>query len=134
MLRSAVAAACLSLLAAPVLAAETAASNSSYVDITPMALPIVQGGRVVNYVFVSVRLWARSGTDVTGLRAQEPYFRDAVLRSAYRTSYAARNDLTRVDEAVFSRAVAAEATRIAGRPVFQRVEITSQQPMRRHAR
>ncbi len=121
-------------LAGPAVASEPAAVNTAYVDITPVALPIVVDGRVANYVFVSVRLWARPGTDVTALRTLEPEFRDALVRVGHRRPFVVAGDPTRLDEAALTRAVAADASRIAGSPVFQRVEVTSQTPQRRVAR
>lgn len=119
-------------LTGPALAeAPAVAADGSFVDITPVAAPILHQGRLVNYVFVNVRLWARPGTDVTTLRTREPEFRDALVRAAHRTPFVLASDLTRVDEAALTRSVMADASRIAGRGVFQRAQITSQTPQRR---
>lgn len=133
MLRPTLLAACLLLVAVPA-AAEAPpaeAANQSYVDVSPVGLPIVVEGRLVNYVFVSLRLWARPGTDVTELRAREPRFRDALVRASHRSPFVVPTDYTRIDEVALTRVMAVEAARIAGSPVFQRVQITSQTPQRR---
>lgn len=132
MLRRLLLALCIAFgVGAPALASAPAAVNTAYVDITPVGLPIVVEGRVVNYVFVSVRLWARAGTDVTELRTKEPEFRDALVRAGHRRPFVVAGDANRVDEAAVIRAISADAARIAGRPVFQRVEVTAQTPQRR---
>lgn len=117
---------------APLVArAEEGAAPQNYVDVQAAALPIVADGRLRNYVFVAVRLWVRPGSDVTALRAREPYFRDTLVRAAGRQSFAAQNDWTRIDEGLLSRVMAGEANRIAGNGVVQRVQVMSQRPQRR---
>lgn len=120
-------------LAAPAAASEAASSSSgtNFVDLHQAALPVVAGGRLRNYVFVAVRLQLRPGANTDAVRAQEPYFRDALVRAAGRQSFAVADDWTRLDEALLSRVMMAEAARIAGPGVVRRVEITAQAPQRR---
>ena len=59
--------------AAPVLAAEPAKPDlDQSVNVSPVALPIVVGGRVVNYVFVTVKILLTPTADALTLRDKEP--------------------------------------------------------------
>lgn len=127
----------LALVAASALAGAARAEGSApapsngFVDLQPAALPVVAQGRLRNYVFAGVRLWLRPGADADGLRAREPYFRDALVRAAARQSFAVADDWTRLDEALIARVMMTESARIAGAGVVRRVEVTSQTPQRR---
>jgi len=130
MLRRALLAAAVAV-ATPAVAAEIPPAPAAYVDISPVAAPVIVDGRLVNYVFVSVRLWARPGVDLARLREREPYFRDALVRAVHRTPFGLTGDPSRVNEAALTRAVAADAARIAGAAAFSRVQVTAQTSQRR---
>ncbi len=102
-----------------------------YVDLQPVGLPIVAKGQLVNYVFVYVRLNLTSSANAAKLREIEPYFRDALVRSAHRTPFTLASDWTKVDSARLTSTLLAEATRIAGAGQISSVAITSQAPRRR---
>lgn len=115
-------------------AAEAASANGLYVDIAPVGLPVIVGGRLVNYVFATVRLVLAPGANVITLRAKEPYFRDALVRAAHRTPFVLPGDLTKLDEAALRRALMAEAARIAGPRAIASVQVTSQTSQRHRVR
>lgn len=135
MLRRALTAAALLCLAAPAVAAEKSgpAQVGQYVDLQPVGLPIVVRGQLVNYVFVYVRLNLAANTDTPRLRQQEPFFRDALVRMAYRTPFAVPGDYNRIDESRVSAAMMHEAGAIAGPGVIRSVVVTSQTPQHRIA-
>jgi hypothetical protein len=85
-------------------------------------------GRLVNYVFTSVRVILTPSANVTALRAKEPYFRDALVRVAHRTPFTLAGDPNRIDEAALRRAMGAEAARIAGPRSIAGIQVTSQAP------
>ena len=58
-----------------------------YVDLSPVAMPIVVRGALVNYVFVYVRINLTSGANSVKLREKEPFFRDALVRAGHRTPF-----------------------------------------------
>ena len=64
-----------------------------YVELQPVGLPIVSGGRLVNYVFVYVRINLTSSANASRLREKEPFFRDAMVRAAHRTPFTLASDL-----------------------------------------
>jgi hypothetical protein len=96
----------------PVLAAEgkdkdkTAAQT---IALEAVALPIIVDGRLLNYVFCSIRLDLYPNADGAKVRAKEEYFRDDLVRVGHRTPFVLKDDYTRVDEAK----VRAEILRIA---------------------
>lgn len=132
MLRRPVIAAVLSLaLAAP--AAAAPAEVGQYVDVLPVGLPVVSHGQLVNYVFVYLRLNLAPSADAIRLREKEPYFRDALVRSAHRSPFSVPGDVNRVDDSRLCAAMMREAAAIVGPGVVRSVVVTSQAPQHRLA-
>jgi hypothetical protein len=102
-----------------------------YVDLQPVAMPIVVDGQLVNYVFVYVRVNLRAGADVTKVREKEPFFRDALVRDAHRTPFIVPGDWQRVDEAKLVAAMTRDAAAITGPGIVSSVALTSQSPQKR---
>jgi len=121
-------------IALPAVAAEKAGEDKpatgQYVDISPVALPIVYEGRLINYVFVYLRLNLAPNADAIALREKEPYFRDALVRMAHRTPFTRPDSFTTIDEARLKSSLAAAAAQIAGPKKITGVVITSQSPKR----
>lgn len=106
-----------------------------YVDLAPIALPVLDGRRLKNYVFVSLRLNLAQRADPQKWRDKEPYFRDALVRAAHRTGLNAPTDWSQLDENRLKALMLAEATKIAGAGVVTRVTLNSPQaPQRRIGR
>jgi hypothetical protein len=128
----------LSLLALPPLtwagnahaAAEKPKAVGQYVELQPVAMPIVVDGQLVNYVFVYVRINLQGGADVTKIRDKEPFFRDALVRDAHRTPFIVPGDWQKVDEVKLIAAMTRDATAIVGPGVVASVAITSQTPQK----
>lgn len=136
MLRRAVIAAVLALAAAPAHAAgggkkEDKGDVGQYVDLQPVGLPIVSKGRLVNYVFVYVRINLTSSANVARLREKEPFFRDALVRAGHRTPFTDPDDLSRVHVARLTAALQRDAAAIAGQGQIRSIVVTSQAPRRR---
>ncbi|MBI1408059.1 MAG: hypothetical protein GC145_18250 [Caulobacter sp.] len=130
------------LAIAPLMLAATAARASEggegkkeaagqYVDLSPVALPIVVDGRLINYVFVSVRLNLAPSADSVKWRAKEPYFRDALVRAGHRTPFTNPKNYTVIDEARLKSTMLREARAIGGDKYFTSVTVTSQTPKQR---
>ena len=102
-----------------------------YVELQPVGLPIVSGGRLVNYVFVYIRINLTSAASASRLREKEPFFRDAMVRAAHRTPFTLASDLGKIDEARLIAAVTRDAIAIAGPGQIKSVILTSQTPRRR---
>jgi hypothetical protein len=119
------------LLAGPVRAEDKGpATVGQYVDLQPVALPIVVSGQLVNYVFVYVRVNLSGGVDVSRVRTKEPFFRDALVREGHRTPFVVAGDWQKLDEAKLSVAMQRAASAITGPGVVSSVVVTSQAPQR----
>jgi hypothetical protein len=111
-----------------------AAAVGQYVDLSPVAVPALDGRRLKNYIFVAVRLNLTARADPQKLRDREPYFRDAMVRAVHRAAYNPPGEFSKVDVARFRTMMMTEATRVAGPGMIGQVVITSQQPQHRTAR
>jgi hypothetical protein len=114
-------------------AANGPAQVGQYVELQPVALPVVVCGQLVNYVFVYVRLNLTASADTARLRDKEPYFRDALVRMAHRTPFIVPNDYNRIDEGRLTASLMREAVAIAGGGAIRSVVVTSQAPQHRIA-
>ena len=125
--------AALSLVAfANAASAQTKAATGQYVDLSPVAMPIVIDGHLINYVFVYIRVDLTPSADALHLRDKEPYFRDALVRMGHRTPFSVRTDYTRLDEARLKAAFLPAAAAIAGPGAVASIEILpGGGPMRR---
>jgi hypothetical protein len=107
------------------------ADVGQYVDLQPLAMPIVVRGQLVNYVFVYVRLNLTTGADTVRLRVKEPYFRDALVRAAHRTPFVVATDYQKVDEAKLTATMMREAIALVGPGLIRSAVVTSQAPQKR---
>jgi hypothetical protein len=101
-----------------------------YVDLSPVAMPVVVDGQLVNYVFVYVRINLTSAANSVKLRAKEPYFRDALVRAGHRTPFTKADDYMAIDTAKLTSALYREATAITGPGQVRSVVVTSQAPQK----
>ncbi|MDQ3124589.1 MAG: hypothetical protein M3Q74_03190 [Pseudomonadota bacterium] len=112
-------------------AAEDAPASGQSVSMPGVGLPIIAGGRLLNYVFVSLRLHLGGSATPETIRSKEAYLRDALVRAGHRTPFVVAGDLTRIDPAALSASLIRSASAIVGRGSVTRVEIISQAPRRR---
>lgn len=110
---------------------EAGGDVGQYVDLQPIGLPIVSERRLVNYVFVNIRINLTTGANAARLREKEPFFRDALVRAAHRTPFTNAADLNVVDAPRLTAALTRDATAIAGAGQIRSIVITSQAPRRR---
>jgi hypothetical protein len=119
------------LLAGAALADGTAAAGQ-YVDLAPVALPVMAGRKLVNYVFVYLRINLTPGADLARWRDREPYFRDALVKLAHRTPFGLPTDYAKLDEARLKAALFQAASEITGPGQVASIEIMpGGGPMRR---
>lgn len=111
--------------------AEGRPAEGQSLNVSGVGLPVIAGGRLRNYVFVSLRLHLGAATTPELLRAKEPYLRDALVRAGHRTPFVVADDWTRIDGAAMSASLMRSAATIAGRGAVTRVEIVNQAPRRR---
>ncbi len=100
-------------------------------NIAGVGLPIISGGRIRNYVFVTISLTLGGHFTAEQMRAKEPYFRDALVRAAHRTPFVLPNDWTQVDAPALCAAMMRIAPSIAGAGGITNVQVALQSPRRR---
>ncbi|ATQ42779.1 hypothetical protein [Caulobacter mirabilis] len=106
-------------------------ADSQFVNLSPIALPVVVNGRVINYVFVQLRVNLTPSADAAKWRTKEPWFRDAIVRAGHRTPFTVATDYTRIDEARVKAALMREAVAITGPKVVTSVSVLNQTPKQR---
>ncbi len=119
------------LAAAPAAAGEAERASGATLNISGVGLPVIAGGRLRNYVFVSLRLHLGGSATPESMRLKEPFLRDALVRAGHRTPFVVADDWTRLDETALSASLMRAAAGIAGRGAVARVEVVSQAPRRR---
>jgi hypothetical protein len=118
------------LLGTPALASEAPPQTSPTLLMNPAPLPVTRNGRLVNYVFVTLRLVCRPGADMVKIRAKEPFFRDALVRAAARQSLA-EADNVHVDLAKLRAVVLRDAPAIIGPGQITDVRIVKQEAQKK---
>ena len=126
---SLIVAALASARAAPSLAAEPAKPDvDQAINVSPVAIPIIVDGRLVNYVFVTVKVVLTPSADPLAYRDKEPYFRDALVRAAHRTPFVLRYDYNHIDVARLTATLQRDAVAITGPNVVRSVVVVEQTP------
>ena len=114
-------------------ASEEEPSGPGYYDLTFVGLPVVDGDRIRNYIFVRMRLYVAAGHDPMSLRAKDPHIRDSLVRMAHRQPFTVAGERNQLNAAAMAGHVMATCIRVYGRGVVDRVEVVGQRPQRRVA-
>lgn len=104
------------------------APEEPIVKIQPFAVPIVENGRLINYVFVTLSLKMAPEVPVTVMEGQEPILRDAIVRAAHKTGFMKADSYNEVDAAKLKAAVLREAASLVGKGKVASAEIVKQIP------
>ena len=113
--------------ATPGLAEEKKAAPNPTVLMSPVALPIVVKGQLVNYIFVTIRLGLSDKADAGKMRIKEPYFRDGLVRAAHRTPFVRTDNYTLLDDEKMKAALLREANLAAGPGMIVSAQIIREQ-------
>lgn len=100
-------------------------------DLSGIGLPVLQDGRVMNYVFVRVRINFNPGISRPDIEAGEPFVREAMLRAAYRSPLNTGTDLMALDPKKLEAQTLGAARAVYGAPRIRSVEIRDQKPQKR---
>ncbi len=103
----------------------------NHVDLQPVGLPAIVHGRLVNYIFVDLRLVLAKGVDASKLPQHEPFLRDALVRAGTRTPFNPPQDGVHLDEGRLKAEIMRDAANEVGPGKVVSVEIRSQTPQRR---
>lgn len=110
------------------------ASPDPNVRLANVGVPIIQGGRVINYVFVAVKLNLTPKAVVVTIKEKEPFFRDRIVHVSHQVDFAEPGRTDRLDEAKFSKIMLKEFSDIAGKGMIASVEVALQNPKARQKR
>jgi hypothetical protein len=118
---------------APAFASSAPAKDAAdpSVKLASVAIPVFKGRNVVNYIFLSIKINLTAKANQGKLRDMEPYFRNALVSAAHKTSFAMANRDDKLDEARFTSVMKAEFTKVAGAGTIESVEVVSQSPKQR---
>ncbi|MDV6329283.1 hypothetical protein [Asticcacaulis sp. 201] len=109
---------------------EGKAASAPSVQLGAIGIPVTVDGKVVNYIFLSIKINLSPKANEAKMRDMEPYFRDALVRVSSRVSFAQtkRDDL--LDEARFKQVMTPEWSKITGAGMITSIDIVSQSPKR----
>ena len=102
--------------------------EETWVTMTGVGLPIIVDGRVINHVFVELRLHVKAGQPLEAVRAKDAFMRDALVRAGHRTPFVLANDWNRINGRSLSTALMQIANQQVGAGTVTRVEIVRQTP------
>lgn len=80
-------------------AAEGAETTGRSMDAPYLAVPVVRDGRLVNYLFVSIRIEIANGVDLWRTRERAHFLRDALVRASHSNNLVDPNDSNALNEA-----------------------------------
>jgi len=109
---------------------EAKKAGSASVQLGAVAIPISVDGRLVNYIFLNIRINLTMTADEAKFRDKEPYFRDALVRAASRISFGQPGKDYLLDEPRFKQVMTSEWTKITGPGVIKSIDVLSQSPKR----
>lgn len=101
--------------------ASTDASRS--MDAPYLAVPVVRDGRLLNYLFVSIRIEIAPGVDVWRTREQAHFLRDALVRACHTNRLDDPNDPNHLNEARAIEVFRAAAIQTLGERAVGRISI-----------
>lgn len=109
----------------------SATPDENWVTMTGVGLPIIVQGRVLNHVFVELKLHLKPGQALDEVRARDAFMRDGLVRAAHLRPFVLSDDYNRIDERALAAALMTIANREVGRGAVIRVEVVRQTPRMR---
>ncbi len=100
------------------------------VRLATVGIPVMENNQVVNYLFLSIKINLTMTAPEGKFRDMEPYFRDALVKAAHRTSFGVAGHSDQLDEARFKSVMMGEWSKITGPNMIKSIDILSQNPKR----
>ena len=102
------------------------AATEPSVQLANIGIPVFTGHTVDNYLFVSIKIHLTASAPEAKFRDMEPYFRDAAVRSASKTSFADPKHPDKLDVPRFQAAMVTAFSQVTGPGMIKSIEIVSQ--------
>ena len=100
------------------------------IRLATVGIPVTEDNQVVNYLFLSIRINLTMTAPEGKLRDMEPYFRDALVKAAHKTSFGQPGHSDKLDEAHFKSVMLGEWSKITGPNMIKSIDILSQNAKR----
>jgi len=101
------------------------ADVSRSMDAPYLAVPVIRDGRLVNYLFVSIRIQISPHVDLWRTRERAQFLRDALVRASHATALADPNDNNALNQALAIQVYRAAAIQTLGAQAVAGVTIVS---------
>lgn len=102
------------------------AETDPSVQLANIGIPVFAGHTVENYLFLSIKIHLTAAAPEGKFRDMEPYFRDAAVRAASKTSFADPRHSDKLDAPRFTAAMVAAFGKVTGPGMIKSVEIVEQ--------
>ncbi len=96
------------------------------VQLANIGIPVFTGRTVINYLFVSIKIHLTAKAPEIKFRDMEPYFRDAAVKAASKTSFADPKHTDKLDVPRFQAAMMIAFSQVTGPGMIKQVEVVEQ--------
>ncbi len=96
------------------------------VQLANIGIPVFTGHTVNNYLFISIKIHLTAKAPEAKFRDMEPYFRDAAVRAASKTSFADPKHPDKLDVPRFQAAMMTAFSQVTGPGMVKSIEIVTQ--------
>jgi hypothetical protein len=96
------------------------------VQLANIGIPVFTGHTVNNYLFVSIKIHLTAKAPEAKFRDMEPYFRDAAVRAASKTSFNDPKHSDKLDLPRFQAAMMTAFSQVTGPGMIKQIEVVSQ--------
>ena len=102
------------------------AETDPSVQLANIGIPVFAGHTVSNYLFLSIKIHLAATAPEEKFRDMEPYFRDAAVKAASKTSFADPKHQDKLDVPRFTAAMMVAFAKVTGPGMIKSVEIVEQ--------
>ena len=102
-----------------------AAASGRSMDAPYLAVPVVRDGRLVNYLFISLRIEIAPQVDLWRTRERAHFLRDALVRAGHSTDLADPHDNNALNEALALQVYRAAAVQALGERAVGPIQIVA---------
>ena len=103
-------------------------ASDPVIKLQSMALPVIAGGKLVNYVFVQMTITLKPEMLTTSFEGKEPQLRDAIVREAHTKPFIRPDSYVALDEARLKASVLRETNSLIGPGKVALVTVVKQTP------